>query len=111
MVRADFYRTVLGILPVAQGLSGLTFTHAGQAESNDGTADALDVKGENFVARLFVDSKTHLPLMLTYMAPQPRVHAPPRRHARDDPQALRGRIARSRRSWSKTPSISRITRR
>jgi hypothetical protein len=93
MIRNDFYRAVLGILPVAQGLSGLTFTHAGQAESNEGTADALDVKGENFVARLFVDSKTHLPLMLTYMAPQMRAFT---RRPDDTPEAIRKRFEEER---------------
>ena len=94
LIRADFYRTLLGILPVAQGVSGLTFTHAGQAESNDGTADVLDVKGENFTARLFVDSKTHLPLMLTYMAPQP-MRAFTRRPD-DTPETIRKRFEEER---------------
>jgi hypothetical protein len=93
MIRSDFYRVVLGILPVAQGLSGLTFTHAGQADSNDGTADALDVKGDNFVARLFVDSKTHLPLMLTYMAPAPRMFT---RRPDDTPETIRKRFEEER---------------
>ena len=93
MVRADFYRTVLSILPAAQGVSGLTYTHAGQAESNEGTADAIDVKGENFVARLFVDSKTHLPLMLTYMAPQPRMFT---RRPDDTPETIRKRFEEER---------------
>jgi hypothetical protein len=93
MIRNDFYRTLLGILPVAQGLSGLTFTHAGQAESNDGMADALDVKGENFTARLFVDSKTHLPLMLTYQAPLMRAFT---RRPDDTPEAIRKRFEEER---------------
>jgi hypothetical protein len=93
MIRADFYRAVLGVLPVAQGVSGLTFTHAGQAESNDGKADVLDVKGEGFVARLFVDSNTHLPLMLTYMAPQPRAFT---RRPDDTPETIRKRMEEER---------------
>jgi hypothetical protein len=93
MIRADFYRAVLSVLPVAQGVSGLTFTHAGQAESNDGTADVLDVKGEGFTARLFVDSKTHLPLMLTYMAPQMRAFT---RRPDDTPETIRQRMEEER---------------
>ena len=49
----------------------LTFTHGGTAESPDGTADVVDVKGEDFAARLFIDSKTHLPLMLSWMDKEP----------------------------------------
>jgi hypothetical protein len=92
-IRAEYYRVLLGVLPVAQGLSGLTFTHAGQAESNDGKADVLDVKGENFVARLFVDSNTHLPLMLTYMAPQMRAFT---RRPDDTPETIRKRMEEER---------------
>ena len=93
LIRAEYYRVLLGVLPVAQGLSGLTFTHAGQAESNDGKADVLDVKGENFVARLFVDSNTHLPLMLTYMAPQMRAF---NRRPDDTPETIRKRMEEER---------------
>ena len=52
----------------------VTYTYAGQAESPDGKADVIDVKGaDNFAARLFLDTQSHLPLMLTYIAPEPRV--------------------------------------
>jgi hypothetical protein len=41
-------------------------------EARDGKADILDVKGpDGFTARLFVDGKTHLPLMLTWMDKEP----------------------------------------
>lgn len=99
MVRAEFYRCILGVLPVANGVSGLTFTHAGQAESNEGKADALDVKGENFVARLFVDSNTHLPLMLTYMAAQPMQFM---RRPDDTPETIKKRFEEMR---SKPPQL------
>jgi hypothetical protein len=48
----------------------LTFGYAGQAEAPEGKADVLDVKGpQNFAARLFIDNKTHLPLMLSWQTP------------------------------------------
>ena len=48
----------------------LSFGHAGQAEAPEGKADVLDIKGAgNFSARLFIDSKTHLPLMLSWTTP------------------------------------------
>src|SRR6266571_940889 len=50
------------------------YAYAGEAESPDGKAYVIDVKGaDNFAARLFIDEQTHLPLMVTYKAPQPRV--------------------------------------
>ena len=72
--RADLARLLLGATAGTQPGFPVTFSYAGRAESPDGTADALDVKGpDGFEARLFLDADTHLPLMLTYMAPEPRV--------------------------------------
>jgi hypothetical protein len=48
----------------------LTFTLAGVAEAPEGKADVVDVKGPgNFAARLFINSQTHLPLMLSWTTP------------------------------------------
>ena len=52
----------------------MTYTYGGQAESPDGKADIIDVTGpDDFKVRLFVDTETHLPLMLTYMEPEARM--------------------------------------
>jgi hypothetical protein len=104
LIRGEFYRTLLAVLPASPGLSGLTFTHAGQAESNDGTADVLDVKSERFAARLFVDSKTHLPLMLTYMAPPQRVQFGQRRPD-ETPEQIRKRFEEERAKMASMPPV------
>jgi hypothetical protein len=70
----DLARLLLGIIAGTQPSFAVTYTYAGQAESPDGKADVVDVKGaDNFAARLFLDAQSHLPLMLTYTAPEPRV--------------------------------------
>jgi len=70
--RQDFARLALGMLAASPAGYPVQFTYAGQAESPDGKADVLDVKGEgDFAARLFIDSATHLPLMLSWMAREP----------------------------------------
>jgi len=52
----------------------LEFSYAGEAEAADGKAFVVDVKGaDDFTARLFVDAKTNLPLMLSWMALEPLV--------------------------------------
>ena len=72
--QAELARLLLGILGSTQSAFPVTYTHAGTAEAADGKADIIDVKGpENFAARLFLDTQTHLPLMLTYIAPEPRM--------------------------------------
>jgi hypothetical protein len=72
--KREFTKLGLGMLAAALPSYPVTFTHAGQAESPDGTADVLEVAGEGgFAARLFVDAKTHLPLMLTWMDKEPLI--------------------------------------
>jgi hypothetical protein len=66
-VRADLLRYMIGIFPGSDAMAGLTYSYVGTAQSNDGEADVLAVKGEGMDAKLFVDKKTHLPLMVTYM--------------------------------------------
>ncbi len=49
-------------------------TYGGEAEAEDGKADVIDVRtGSGTPMRVFFDQETHLPLMLTYEGPQPRM--------------------------------------
>ena len=95
MVKQLYWRTALAMFPGTAATSGLTFTYVGKAESPDGEADVLDAKGEgNFAARLFVDAKTHLPVMLTYQDRE--------RNFRIKPSAAQGR--RDRRAVPRPPA-------
>jgi hypothetical protein len=92
--RAELARLLLGILGAPQASFPVTYTYAGVAESPDGTADMIDVKGpEDFAVRLFVDAKTHLPLMLTYTAPEPRIVMRTAERQRAGESAERERLA------------------
>lgn len=72
--RAEYARYVLALLLNAPSGYGLEFNYAGEAVADDGRADVIDASGpEGFAARLFLDKETHLPLMLTYRAPKPRM--------------------------------------
>lgn len=70
VVKQDFVKLTLGMFATSFSSYPLSFGHAGQAEAPEGKADVLDVKGPgNFSARFFIDSKTHLPLMLSWTTP------------------------------------------
>ena len=76
-VKQDFVRLTLGMFASSFSSYPLTFTYAGQAEAPQGTADMLDVKGPaNFSARLFINSQTHLPIMISWQAPAGRGRGP-----------------------------------
>ena len=72
--RNDISRLMLGWFGTAHPVLPVEYVYAGEAESPDGRAHVIDVKGAgDFAARLFIDQDTHLPLMLTYKAPQMRM--------------------------------------
>lgn len=73
-MRAEMARYVLALLLTAPPDFPVEFRYAGEATAADGTAHVIDATGpDGFSARLFLDRQTHLPLMLTYRAPKPRV--------------------------------------
>ena len=64
-LRAEFTRYMLALFLMPPPNSSIEF--GGEAEAPDGRANILVLKDANaVVARLFIDQKTHRPLMLTY---------------------------------------------
>jgi hypothetical protein len=71
-VTQDFVRLTLGMFATSFASAPLTFSYVAKAEAPDGKADVLAVTGpDNFSARLFVNSETHLPIMMTWTQPGP----------------------------------------
>jgi hypothetical protein len=70
--RQDFARLALGLFGASTAPYPVELTYGGEAESADGKAYVVNVKGEgNFTARFFIDTKTNLPLMLSWMDKEP----------------------------------------
>jgi hypothetical protein len=102
--QAELARLLLGILGSTQSSFPVTYSHAGIAESSDGKADMIDVKGpDDFAVRLFLDTQTHLPLMLTYMAPEPRIVMATSDRRAPNEVAERERIDNARKEAEATP--------
>ncbi len=73
-LKQDFVKLALGMFATSFSSYPLTFTVAGKAESPQGTADILDVKGPGgFALRYFVHSDTHLPVMVSWTTPATNV--------------------------------------
>jgi hypothetical protein len=72
--RQEWTRVLLGMLGQGPASVPLEFSYAGEAEAPDGVADVIEVKGKGigFSAQLFLDQKTHRPLMLSYQGRKPR---------------------------------------
>lgn len=71
-LRNEKARSLLSLL--LKSPAEFEFAYAGEAQADDGSADVIDVKGPaNFAARLFLDKKSHYPLMMSYKAVAPRI--------------------------------------
>ncbi len=91
--RAELARLLLGILGSAPASFPVTYSYGGVAEAAEGKAEVVDIKGpDGFSARLFIDVQTHLPLMLTYMAPEPRMVVRTAERGRGGADAERERV-------------------
>lgn len=72
--RAEFTRYTVAFFGASYAGNPVEFTYGGQAESPDGKADIIDVKGaDDFHARLFVDGRSRRPLMMSWKAPNAQV--------------------------------------
>jgi len=66
--------SALFLVSLLAGGNGTEFAWVGEAEAPEGRADVLQVTGRGGLdARLFVDQKTHRPLMLTFRDAPPRM--------------------------------------
>jgi hypothetical protein len=70
--KKDFARMTVGMFGSSYDAFPLEFSYAGQADAPDGKAHVIAVKGaDNFDAKLFVDAKSNLPLMLSWSDKEP----------------------------------------
>jgi hypothetical protein len=76
-LKQDFARLALGVFAGSFANYPLTFTYVGQAEAPQGKADVLDAKGpDNLTLRYFINSETHLPIMVSWQPPAGRAGGP-----------------------------------
>src|SRR5688572_18874517 len=72
--KKDFARMTVGMFGSSYEAFPVEFSYAGQADAPEGKAHVIAVKGaDNFDAKLFVDTKTNLPLMLSWSDREPMV--------------------------------------
>jgi hypothetical protein len=73
-VKQDFVRLALGMFADSFATFPLTFAHTAVAEAPQGKADVLDARGpNNFMLRLFINSQTRQPIMVSWNLPPTNV--------------------------------------
>ena len=72
--QAEFSRYLLAMILTPPPSFAVEYKYAGESEVEDAQADVVDVTGpDKFSARIFFDKKSHLPLLLSYRGPKPRI--------------------------------------
>ena len=72
--QAEFTRYLLAMTLAPPASLAVEYKYAGESDVEGEQADVIDVTGpENFSVRIFFDKKNHLPLLLSYRGPKPRV--------------------------------------
>jgi hypothetical protein len=71
---AEFSRYLLAMILMPPPEMAVEYKYAGESEVEDAKADVIDVAGpDNFSVRVFFDKNNHLPLLLSYRGPKPRI--------------------------------------
>jgi hypothetical protein len=74
MFNAEFSRYLLAMLLTPPPEMAVEYKYAGESEVEDAKADVIDVIGpDHFTVRVFFDKSSHLPLLLSYRGPKPRI--------------------------------------
>jgi hypothetical protein len=71
---AEMSRYLLAMILTPPPALAVEYKYAGESEVEDAQADVIDVSGpDNFSVRVFFDKKSHIPLLLSYRGPKPRI--------------------------------------
>jgi hypothetical protein len=71
---AEFSRYLLAMILTPPPSLAVEYKYAGESDVEDTQADVIEVSGpDNFSIRVFFDKSSHLPLLLSYRGPKPRV--------------------------------------
>jgi len=71
---AEFSRYLLAMILTPPPSLAVEYKYAGESDVEDIKADVIDVTGpDNFSVRVFFDKSSHIPLLLSYRGPKPRV--------------------------------------
>ena len=71
---AEFSRYLLAMILTPPPSLAVEYKYAGESDVEDTQADVIEVSApDNFNVRIFFDKNSHLPLLLSYRGPKPRV--------------------------------------
>jgi hypothetical protein len=74
MLQVEMARYLLAITLAAPESFPVDYKYAGESDVDDAKAEVIDITGpDKFAVRLFFDKSSHLPLLISYRGPKPRM--------------------------------------
>src|SRR6476646_7461490 len=74
MLQVEMARYLLAITLASPKSFAVEYKYAGESDVDDAKAEVIDVTGpDKFAVRLFFDKSSHLPLLISYRGPKPRI--------------------------------------
>ena len=90
MYSAEFSRYLLAMILTPPSTVAVEYKYAGESDVEDVQADVIDVTAaDNFSVRIFFDKKSHLPLLLSYRGPKPRIMTMTRQGGERSPEDIK----------------------
>lgn len=86
---AEFSRYLLAFILTPPPSLAVEYKYAGESDVEDIQADVIDITGpDNFAMRAFFDKKNHMPLLLSYRGPKPRIMTMTRQAGSSKPEDI-----------------------
>jgi hypothetical protein len=104
---AEFTRYLLAMILTPPPAFAVEYKYAGESEVEDVQADVIEITGpDNFAVRVFFDKNTHLPLLLSYRGPKPRIVTMTRQAASKPEDVAKAREEAEKKMHAEAPPVS-----
>jgi hypothetical protein len=106
MYNAEFTRYLLALIVMPPPSLAVDYKYAGESDVEDVQADVVDVTGPDKLAlRIFFDKKSHLPLLLSYRGPKPRIMTMTRQGSAKPEDVKKAREEAEKKMAAETPGV------
>ncbi len=102
----EMTRYLLALTLTTPSTFAVEYKYAGESDVEDAKADVIDVTGpDRFSVRIFFDKQSHLPLLLSYRGPKPRIMTMTRQGGGNSEDAKKAREEAEKKLHSEAPAV------
>jgi hypothetical protein len=106
LYQIEMTRYLLALTLTASSSFAVDYKYAGESDVDDAKADVVDVTGpDRFSVRIFFDKESHLPLLLSYRGPKPRIMTMTRQPGGNPEEAKKAREEAEKKLHAEAPAV------